>query len=140
MGVEERFPALIVTWLCGPGKLPAAETLVRTSRTVDRRIIGLIFRLDRLLPDVPTMAEAGLPGFAISAWFGMLAPAKTPPEILNKLHAETVKALAAADTKERFANLGFEPISSTPAEFRRFIAAEAAKLGPVIRAAGMKPE
>ena len=93
-----------------------------------------------LLPDVPTMAEAGLPGFAISAWFGMLAPAKTPPEILNKLHAETVKALAAADTKERFANLGFKPIGSTPGEFRRFIAAEAAKLGPVIRAAGMKPE
>jgi len=92
------------------------------------------------LPEVPTMAEAGLTGYAVNAWFGMLAPSKTPPEILNKLSAETAKALGTVEIKERFANLGFEPVSTTPEEFRRFIAAEAAKLGPVIRAAGMKPE
>lgn len=92
------------------------------------------------LPEVPTMAEAGLPGYAISAWFGMLAPAGTPLEILKTLHAETVKALASADTTERFAKLGFEPVGSSPDEFRQFIAAESVKMGQVIRSAGMKPQ
>lgn len=93
-----------------------------------------------LLPDVPTIAESGLPGYQINAWFGMLAPAGTPSEILTRLHAETVKALATSDLKERFANLGFAPISNTPDEFRLFIQSEANRIGKVVKDAGIKPE
>lgn len=92
------------------------------------------------LPDVPTIAESGLPGYAISAWFGMLAPAKTPAEIITRLHRETIAALASAEVKERFASIGFEPIGSTPEEFRRHIVNESARMGRVVRESGMKTE
>ena len=118
--------------------IPTAAAFVRSGKL--RALAVTSAKRSPLMPDVPTMMEAGLAGYQINAWFGILAPAKTPVDILNKLSAETAKAITNADVKERFANLGFEPVSSTPEEFRRFIAAEAAKFGPVIRAAGMKPE
>ena len=92
-----------------------------------------------LMPEVPTMAEAGLPGYQITGWFGILAPGKTPADIVNRLSAETVKAVASADIRERFANIGFDPIGSTPEEFRKFLAAESVKYGQVVKASGMKP-
>jgi tripartite-type tricarboxylate transporter receptor subunit TctC len=92
------------------------------------------------LPDVPTIAESGLSGYAISAWFGLLAPARTPPEVITRLNAETQKALASAEVKERFASIGFEPAPSTAAAFRKHIADEAVRMGRVVRESGMKTE
>ncbi len=76
------------------------------------------------LPDVPTMAEAGFPAFEVSSWQGLLAPAKTPPSIVAKLHREIVRILARPDVRERFAAVAAEPVGSSPAEFRAYIQSE----------------
>jgi len=90
------------------------------------------------LPNVPTMAESGLPDFEVSSWNGLFAPAKTPPEILARLHKETVKALAAPDVRDKLNAQGAEAIGSTPEEFRAYIRAEIDKWGQVARASGAK--
>jgi tripartite-type tricarboxylate transporter receptor subunit TctC len=90
------------------------------------------------LPTVPTMAEAGLAGVEVSSWNGLFAPAKTPPEIIARLHAETVKALAAPDVREKLLAQGAEPVGSSPEEFRAYIGAEIEKWGKVVRASGLR--
>jgi tripartite-type tricarboxylate transporter receptor subunit TctC len=91
-------------------------------------------------PEIPTMIESGLPGFVVSAGFGLLAPAKTPREIIKKLHAEAVKALAVPEVRERLANEGAEPVGSTPEEYDAFIRSEIEKWMQVVTKAGIKPE
>src|SRR5512140_2625424 len=81
------------------------------------------------LPDVPTMAEAGAPGVEINSWSGLLAPAKTPSDIVAKLHREVVKALAAPDINEKLSSQGAVVVGSTPAEFRTYLAQESAEYG-----------
>ena len=90
------------------------------------------------LPNVPTMAEAGLPDFEVSSWNGLFAPAKTPPEIVARLHAEAVKALTAPDLREKLNAQGAEAVGSTPEEFRAYIRAEIEKWGKVVRASGAR--
>ena len=91
------------------------------------------------LPDVPTVAEAGpVKGFEASSWFGLLAPAGTPPEIVNRIQQETAKALASPELKERLLAQGALPGGMAPAEFSRFIAAEAKKWAAVVKASGAK--
>jgi tripartite-type tricarboxylate transporter receptor subunit TctC len=90
------------------------------------------------LPTVPTMAEAGLAGVEVSSWNGLFVPAKTPPEIIARLHAETVKALAAPDVREKLLAQGAEPVGSSPEEFRTYIGAEIEKWGKVVRASGLR--
>jgi len=87
------------------------------------------------LPDVPTVAEAGLPGFVFDFWVGLLAPAKTPRAIVNKLNAEVAKALAQPDVKDRMAKLGAESVAMTPEQFDVYIKDEFATLGAVMKAA-----
>jgi len=89
------------------------------------------------LPGVPTMAEAGLPGFEVSSWQGMLAPAGTPPAIVAKLHRELVRILALPEVRERFRALAAEPVGSSPAEFRAYIRSEIDRWTAVAKAAGM---
>jgi tripartite-type tricarboxylate transporter receptor subunit TctC len=91
-------------------------------------------------PDIPTVAEAGVPGFEALSWFGLLAPAKTPAAIVEKLAAETQRILKLPDVNERIVALGAQPIGGTPAEYRAFIASEVAKWRKVIRDAGVKLE
>ena len=91
-----------------------------------------------LLPDVPTLSEAGMPQFDRYTWFGMFAPAGTPPEIVARLQREVVAALQAPDLLERFANVGAEPVGSSPAEFVERIRSDAARWSEVIRKAGVK--
>jgi tripartite-type tricarboxylate transporter receptor subunit TctC len=91
------------------------------------------------LPDVPTTLEAGYKDAELPIWIGMLAPAKTPREIINKLHAETVKVLGQPVTLERLAKTGVTPSIMTPAEFDARIRAEIAANGAVAKAAGIKP-
>jgi tripartite-type tricarboxylate transporter receptor subunit TctC len=91
-----------------------------------------------LAPELPTVAESGLAGFDISTWFGVFAPAGTPREAIARLHAEFTRALTAPDVREKMINLGAEPVGNTPAEFARYIRAEAEKYARVIQASGAK--
>ena len=90
------------------------------------------------LPDTPTVAEAGLPGFEASSWFGVLAPAGTPPEIVNKLNAEIAKWLASPGAKEKLANVGANIAGGAPEDFARHIQAETAKWAKVVKESGAK--
>jgi tripartite-type tricarboxylate transporter receptor subunit TctC len=92
-----------------------------------------------ILPGVPTVSEF-LPGFEASNWFGVAAPRNTPPEIIEKLNSEINAALAVPDIKARLADLGVAPLAGSPADFGKFIAAEAEKWSKVIRAANIKIE
>src|SRR5258706_11032465 len=91
-----------------------------------------------LAPDLPTMAESGFPGFEAVPWFGLLAPAGTPKDVLDKLHVETVKALAMPEAQEKFEELGLEPVGNTPAEFAAIIKKETPEWAKVIKDAGIK--
>ncbi|MDZ4295039.1 MAG: tripartite tricarboxylate transporter substrate-binding protein, partial [Hydrogenophaga sp.] len=91
------------------------------------------------MPELPTVAEAGtLPGFEASSWFGLLAPAGTPPEIVNRLQQETAKALNLPAVKERLLSLGAIPGGDTPQAFARQIDAEISKWAAVVKASGAK--
>ena len=93
------------------------------------------------VPDLPTIAEAGLPGFDLTTWFGLMAPAGTAPEIVAKLNAEIVRALAAKDMRERLEKMGAEPpANNTPERFAAFIRAEAAKYAKVVKDSGARVE
>lgn len=118
--------------------IPAAIGHIRSGKL--RAIAVTSAKRSPFLPDVPTIAESGLAGYDISAWFGLVAPAATPREIITRLHTEAVKALKSPDVLERFQTLGFEPGGNTPEQFRKLITDDAARLGRVIREAGMKPE
>jgi len=91
-----------------------------------------------LAPDLPTMAESGFPGFEAVPWFGLLAPAGTPKDIVEKLYGETAKALATPDIRRKFDELGLEPVGNTPAEFAAVIAKETPEWAKVIKDAGIK--
>jgi tripartite-type tricarboxylate transporter receptor subunit TctC len=96
-------------------------------------------RIDAL-PNIPTVAEAGFPNAENTFWLAMLAPAKTPRDIVAKLNAETNRALQAPEMKERLAKLGTEVIAMTPGDLDRFIATEYRELGDVMVKAGLKPQ
>src|SRR6201988_4129471 len=91
-----------------------------------------------LAPDLPTMAESGFPGFEAVPWFGLMAPAAAPKDVVEKLHGETVKALALPEVRKKFDELGLEPIGSTPAEFTAIIRKEMPEWAKVIKDAGIK--
>jgi len=91
-------------------------------------------------PDIPTVAESGVPGYAVTTFYGLSAPAKTPRAILDRLHSETVRALRSADVQERLRGLGAEPVGNTQEQYTAFIQNEIAKWGKVIKAAGIKAE
>jgi tripartite-type tricarboxylate transporter receptor subunit TctC len=92
------------------------------------------------LPEVPTLGEAGFPNAESTFWLALLAPAKTPPEILAKVNAEVVRALQSTEMKERLAKLGTEPMPMSPAESNAFIAREYHELGKIMLDAGAKPQ
>ncbi|NYT82852.1 tripartite tricarboxylate transporter substrate binding protein [Alcaligenaceae bacterium] len=92
------------------------------------------------LPDVPTLEEAGVPDYNVSTWWGLLAPAGTPPAIVDKLAKSVEKAAAQPHIKEQFVNMGVEAASSTPIEFAGFIKAEVAKFKKITEAAGIEPQ
>jgi tripartite-type tricarboxylate transporter receptor subunit TctC len=89
-------------------------------------------------PDVPTMAEAGLPGYAFTSWFGVLAPAGTPPAIIKKLNTEIVKALRSPEISAQLSEQGADLIASSPEEFDAYLKRETKKWNKVIKAAGIK--
>ena len=107
----------------------------------DKRIKALaVASLKRvpMLPEVPTMSESLMPGFEVGTWQGILAPAKTPPEIVNRLNAEVMKALAAPDVREKLQAQGAEILGSTPEQYAGYIKAEIERWGKVIKASGVQ--
>jgi len=89
------------------------------------------------VPDLPTIAEAGVPGYEANTWYGVLAPAKTPASIVGRLHDEFLNIMRSADIRERIAVHGYEPETNTPQEFAAFIKSEIIKWGKVVKAAGI---
>jgi tripartite-type tricarboxylate transporter receptor subunit TctC len=116
--------------------MPVAQTQINAGRL---RGLGVAAQArSPVLPQVPTMIEAGIAGHEALQWNGLFAPAKTPQAILDRLHREVVKALATPDVKQRFADEGADPVGSSPAEFAAFYRAEADKWGEVVRRSGTK--
>jgi len=93
-----------------------------------------------VLPELPTVAESGLPGYEVSAWFGIFAPAGVPQPAVQRLNAEFVRALQQPDLRQRLASQGAEPLTSTPDEFAAYLRAEIDKWAKVVKAAGMKAD
>ena len=91
-------------------------------------------------PDVPTVAESGFPDFEAVGWFGLIAPARTPRPIINRLNAESIKAASAPDVREKLTAIGFDVVTSTPEAFARYIRSEADKWRQVTKQMGLKAE
>jgi tripartite-type tricarboxylate transporter receptor subunit TctC len=92
------------------------------------------------LPDVPTAEEAGVKGFRMSIWYGMLAPAGTPREIIARLNREAVRALESADLRQRMEAMSIEPWPGTPEEMGELVRAETARYATIIKSAGIRPQ
>ena len=120
------------------GNISAVLPLVREGKL--RALAVTSTRRYGSVPELPTMIEAGFPGFNSTAWFGLMAPAGTPPAIIEKLHGEAVRILALPEVRKRFDDLGIAPIGNTPAEFAKAIETETPQWAKVIRDAGIKAE
>ena len=118
------------------GNISAVLPLSRENKV--RALAVTSIKRSAFVPNLPTMAEQGFPGFDLTAWFGLMAPAGTPAPVVAKLHAETVKILARPAIREKFGALGMEAIGSTPAQFADVIKAEIPVWAKVIKAAGVK--
>ena len=92
------------------------------------------------VPDIPTIAESGYPGFEADSWFGVLGPARTPRPIVNRLHDEFVRVLAVPEVKERLNSVGFELVGSTPDQFAAYIKSEIPKWAKVVKLSGAKAD
>jgi tripartite-type tricarboxylate transporter receptor subunit TctC len=91
-------------------------------------------------PDIPTVAESGVPGYEVTAWYGVSAPAKTPPAVVERLNSEMLRALKLPDVREQLKSQGADPVGSTPAQYSAFMQNEISKWAKVIAAAGIKGE
>jgi tripartite-type tricarboxylate transporter receptor subunit TctC len=109
----------------------------------DGKLRGIAVTSERrsaVMPDYPTVAESGVPGYETTSWYAIVAPAATPKPVIARLNAELVKAVKAADTRKRLIELAADPIGSTPEELTAYNRAEIAKWGKVVKAAGIRPE
>jgi tripartite-type tricarboxylate transporter receptor subunit TctC len=116
----------------------AAAPQIKAGRVKALAITSL--RRSPVSPDLPTVAESGLPGFEVVGWFGWLAPAATPQPIIDRLHGEIVRTLRLPDVRDRLLSQSTEPVGNTPREFAAFMKSEHAKWGRLIRAANIRVE
>ena len=132
-----------ITELMG-GRIDYTYTALTTalSGVRDGRLIALAMsaRRSRVLPNVPTIAEAGYPGAVYSSWLGMMVAGKTPRDIVNRLHQEAVKALANTEVQERLAKIGAEPVTMTPEEFDTMRRRELVENASLMKTIGIKPQ
>ena len=138
-GVLAAVPDLLggrVTMMFSP--LPVVLPLVQEGKL--RALAVTSLSRSSAAPELPTIAESGYPGFEVTIWYGLLAPAGTPPAIIRKLHLETVKALALPDLRAKFADLGLEAIGNSPDEFAAVIKSEIPIWAKVIKESGIKPD
>jgi tripartite-type tricarboxylate transporter receptor subunit TctC len=118
---------------------PAVNALPLAASGNLRALAVTSAKRSRLAPDLPTIAESGLPGFEVTGWYGLAAPAATAPAAVARLNAETNRALASADTVEQLRQQGLEPVGDTPEQASAWIKSEVAQWTKVIRDAGIKP-
>ncbi len=118
--------------------LPVVQPHIRTGKL---RLMGVgTLQRSALIPDAPTIAESGVPGYEASTAFGVLAPARTPPEIINRLSQESQRILKSTEIRERLATQGLEAIGSTPQQYEAHLRAELAKYARIVKSAGIKVE
>jgi tripartite-type tricarboxylate transporter receptor subunit TctC len=117
--------------------MPAAMPHVKSGKV--KPVAVTTAKRSQAMPELPTIAESGVKGYEASTWYGLLAPARTPPVIVTRLHADTVKILAGP-TRQRLEAQGFEPEGGTPAEFAAYIKTEIVKWAKVIKEAGIPAE
>jgi tripartite-type tricarboxylate transporter receptor subunit TctC len=135
-------PALIdllggrVVLMCST--IAPAMPLVKSARL--RALAVTSLKRSAAAPEIPTVAESGLPGYEATAWQGVLAPAGTPRDIIVKLNAELVRVIQLPDVRKQLAEQGYEPAGNTPEQFAEYIKTEIAKWTKVIKAAGLKAE
>ena len=122
----------------GTMAVPPAIPMVQANKV--RALAVLTEQRVPALPNVPTSKEAGVDNFVVPIWYGVLAPAGTPRELIGRLNSELHKALASPDLKERLANAGIDPMTSTPEQFASFIKSETVRYAKVIKDAGIRPE
>ena len=118
--------------------IPAAAPQIKSGKL--RALAVIAPQRSAALPDVPTVAEAGLPNFDVTTWYGLLAPAATPRPIIARLNAELVRVMQAPDLKERLAGMGIDTLTSSPEEFATYIGQEIAKWGDVVRKARLSAD
>jgi tripartite-type tricarboxylate transporter receptor subunit TctC len=118
--------------------LPGSVPFINSKRVIALATTGE--KRSAFLPELPTLSESGVPGYQFDTWYGLHAPAKVPREIINKLNAEIVKALSRPEAKDQLVKQGLEVLIATPEEFTKFVRAEVAKMGRIIKASGAKPE
>ena len=117
----------------------AAPSLIQHVKSGKLRVLAAASaQRNRLLPEVPTFAELGYPKIAVSLWYGLLAPAGTPRNIVDRLNRETVKVLQAAEVREKLLAQGAEPMPGSPEAFASFMQEESAKWAPIVKQAGVK--
>ncbi|GAB7540774.1 Bug family tripartite tricarboxylate transporter substrate binding protein [Cupriavidus sp. 8B] len=118
--------------------MPSAMPFIKAGKL--RAVAVTTLKRARALPDVPTVAESGLPGFNISTWYGLWAPRGTPAPIVQKLAAHAAQALRQPDVQRQYADMGAEPVGSSPAEFARYTVAEGNKWAEIVRKSGAKAD
>ena len=120
------------------GNMP---TVIRQARAGKLRALAVTgAKRAPAAPDIPTVAEGGVPGYDVTAFYGVSAPAKTPRPIVERLHAETVRAIHAPDIREKLQGLGADPVGNSAEQYTAFMQNEIAKWGKVIKAAGIRGE
>ena len=120
------------------GNLPTVIRQVRAGKLRALAVSGL--KRAPAAPDIPTVAESGVPGYETATWWGLSAPAKTPPAILARLHKEAIRAVNAPDVRQRLEGVGADIIGNTPEQYAAFIRNEIDKWAKVIKAAGIRGE
>ncbi|MDQ0138887.1 tripartite tricarboxylate transporter substrate binding protein [Cupriavidus necator] len=118
--------------------MPSAMPFIKSGKL--RAVAVTTTRRASALPDIPTVAESGLPGFDISTWYGLWAPRGTPAAVVEKLATHAAAALKRADVRQQYADMGAEPVGSAPADFARYNAAEGRKWAEIVRRSGAKAD
>ena len=121
---------------CMFANIIAAMPSIRSGKVVAIASTGL--KRTGAAPDIPTMAESGMPGFEVTGWFGLLAPKGTPREIVAQLNSVTVKALRSPETGERLSREGLDAVGSSPGEFAAYLQAEARKWAKAVEISGAR--
>ncbi len=120
---------------------PVVPSVVQLSRAGRLRLLAITgAKRASALPETPTVHESGLPGFEATNWFGVMAPAATPPDVVNKLNTELIKVLQTPDIRERLLSLAYDLQSSTPQEFSALLKTETEKWAKVVKASGAKAD
>jgi tripartite-type tricarboxylate transporter receptor subunit TctC len=129
--LSDNVQAMFLSYGAGSAQIKAGKIRVLAVSSAQR---------SPALPNVPTLAEAGVPGYESGVWYALLAPRGTPPEIVKRLHEGSVTALQSKELRERFATDGVKPIGSTPEELSKYIQAERVKWSDVVKRSGATVE